>query len=90
MAATEVQFSGYISSTTKQLVDRYVEEHGLKKGRLLEEALLHHLQALRELPLDVIIPARVVVSAQSWATITKRIKRPRKPTRAMRELFAKK
>lgn len=87
MAAAEVQFSGYISTSTKELVDRYVEEHGLKKGRLLEEALLHHLQALRELPVDVIIPARVVVSAKSWETILKRMKRPRKPTRAMRALF---
>jgi hypothetical protein len=28
----------------------------------VEEALLHHLQALRELPLDLVIPPRVVVA----------------------------
>ncbi|HEX8441676.1 hypothetical protein [Archangium sp.] len=49
----ETQISAYVSDTTKELVERYVEAHGVKKGRLIEEALLHHLQALRELPADL-------------------------------------
>lgn len=88
MAAAEVQISGYISATTKKLFDRYVAEHGLKKGYLLEEALLHHLQALKELPEDVVVPTRVVVTASSWKKISARIARPRPPTAAMRKLFA--
>ena len=43
----DTQISAYVSDTTKELVERYVEAHGVKKGRLIEEALLHHLQALR-------------------------------------------
>jgi hypothetical protein len=89
MSYEEVQISGYVSATTKRLFDRYVEEHGLKKGYLLEEALLHHLQALHELPVDVVIPTRLVVSAASWKKIASRVKRPRKPTAAMKRLFAK-
>ena len=89
MAHEEVQISGYVSATTKELFDRYVEEHGLKKGYLLEEALLHHLQALREVPSDIVIPTRVVVSRASWKKITARLKRPRKPTAAMKRLFAR-
>ncbi len=52
----ETQISAHVSDTTKELVERYVEAHGVKKGHLIEEALLHHLLALRELPADVIIP----------------------------------
>ena len=35
------------------MVERYTEARGVKKGHLIEEALLHHLQALRELPADI-------------------------------------
>ena len=56
MATNETQISTIISGSTKEMVDRYTEAHGVKKGHLIEEALLHHLQALRELPADIIIP----------------------------------
>ena len=47
------------------------------------------LQALRELPLDVIIPARLVVSHDSGQAMLERVTKPRRPTKAMRELFDK-
>ncbi len=59
----------------------------MKKAHLLEEALLHHLQALRELPSDLVIPPRLVVSRDDGEAILERVERPRKPTKAMRELF---
>ena len=85
----QTQISAFISASTKDLVERYVEAHGVKKGHLLEEALLHHLQALRELPADVVIPPRIVVGRESGEQILSRLKKPRKPTKAMRELFTK-
>ena len=85
----ETQISAYISSSTKEQLERYSEEHGLKKGRLIEEALLHHLQALREIPQDVIVPARIMVSRKSGEAVLERVRRPRQPTSAMRKLFAK-
>lgn len=51
----ESQISAFISDATKQKVERYAEAHGVKKGHLVEEALLHHLQALHELPADLVI-----------------------------------
>ena len=42
----DTQISAHVSDTTKELVERYVEAHGVKKGHLIEEALLHHLLAL--------------------------------------------
>jgi hypothetical protein len=90
MATETTQISAFISDETSTALDRYTEARGLKKGYVIEQALRHHLRALHELPADVIIPARVVVSAEAAAHLAERIKRPRKPTAAMRALFAKK
>ena len=84
----ETQISAYISESTKQQVERYAEAHGVKKGHLVEEALLHHLQALRELPADIVIPPRLTVTSESFEAVSERIKKPPKPTRAMRDLMA--
>jgi len=60
MAQAHTQISAYISEETKNLVERYVRARGVKKGFLVESALLHHLQALEKLPADVIIPPRLM------------------------------
>lgn len=88
--ASSSQISAFISDETLAELDRYVDARGLKKGFVLEQALRHHLQALRELPADVIIPPRLVVSAKHGTKLISRIKKPRKPTPAMRKLFATK
>ncbi len=85
MASTQI--SAYISPGTRQALDRYVEAHGVKKGHLVETALLHHLQALRELPQDVIIPPRIVVTAETGEWLRDLHDNPPRPTDAMRELF---
>ncbi len=84
----ESQISAYISEATKEQVERYAEAHGVKKGFLVEEALLHHLQALRELPADIVIPPRLTLTAESFDAVTKSLKTPRKPTKALRDLMA--
>ena len=67
----DTQISAYISEATKQQLERYAEAHGVKKGFLLEEALLHHLQALRELPADLVIPPKLTLTARSFAAVAK-------------------
>jgi hypothetical protein len=84
----DTQISAFISDTTKDLVERYVEAHGVKKGHLVEEALLHHLQALRDLPADLIVPPRLIVSQESFDRVAELTEKPRKPTQAMRDLMA--
>lgn len=84
----DTQISAYVSDTTKEQVERYAEAHGVKKGHLIEEALLHHLQALRELPADLIIPPRLVVEPKTFERVTGLVERPRKPTKALRELMS--
>jgi uncharacterized protein (DUF1778 family) len=84
----DTQISAFISDTTKELVEHYVDARGVKKGHLIEEALLHHLQALRELPADLIIPPRLVVSKAAFARVAELLDQPRQPTPAMRDLMS--
>ena len=81
------QISAYVSEETKNRLERYARAKGLKKGYLLENALLHHLEALEQLPSDVIIPARLVVSRLSIEKIAKMVEQPEIPTDAMNALF---
>ena len=61
----ESQISAFISDATRLKLERSAEAHGLKKGYLVEEALLHHLQALHDLPTDIVVPARLKITAKS-------------------------
>ncbi len=87
--SSQTQVSAHIDASTKRELDEYAEAHGLKQGYLVEEALRHHLRALRELPADVIIPTRVVVTRESGERILERLRNPGKPNKALRELFRK-
>ena len=73
----DTQISARISGETRDQVERYTGAHGLKKGALVEQALLHHLQALRELPADVIIPPRLELSEASFERVARLIAKPR-------------
>ena len=82
------QISAFVSDETRSRFERYVQAHGMKKAAVVERALLHHLQALEELPADVIIPPRLMVSPASFARIMERLGDPGEPTEAMKALFA--
>lgn len=84
----DTQISTYISESTKKEVERYAKAHGVKKGHLVEEALLHHLQALRDLPADSVIPPRLTITAASFEAVAQRVKKPGKTTKALRDLMA--
>ena len=84
----DTQISAFISIETKENVERYAGAHGVKKGALVEQALLHHLQALRELPADIIIPPRIELSPASFAKVAALSAKPRKPAKALRKLMA--
>ncbi len=77
------QIAGDVSEETKQLVERFTEARGLKKGFVLEQALLHYVQAMNELPADLIVPARIVVTPESLAAVQARLAHPQPPTAAM-------
>lgn len=81
------QISAYISEETKTQVEIYAKRRGLKKAFLIEEALLHHLQALREIPDDVMIPARLVLSEESMKRVAERLQNPKKTTKELTDLL---
>jgi hypothetical protein len=82
----EVQISAAISSATQAMLESYVRATGVKKGHLMEQALLHHLRALEMFPSDVVAPPRLVVSRQSGREITARMHAP-KPSKRLRALL---
>ncbi|MCU0836422.1 MAG: ribbon-helix-helix domain-containing protein [Chromatiaceae bacterium] len=82
------QISAHISPETRERLERYVRARGLKKGFVIEQALLHHLQALNELPEDALIPPRLVVTAESGERLLERLAKGEEPNPALRELFA--
>ena len=85
--ARATQISTPISKETKELLERHARATGVKKGHLIESALRYHLRALQELPADVLIPARVVLTRRSFEQVTERLRKPGRPTRALRDLM---
>ncbi len=86
MPAT-TQVSAYISKETKAEIEAYVKRYGVKKAYLIEAALQHHLQALREIPEDLIIPSRLVLTGDATAELAERITQENRPTESLKALF---
>lgn len=78
MGATHI--SAYISNETNASVENYVKKSGINKGFLIEEALLHHLQALKEVPQDVIIPTRIQLTDSSMEQLLELLENTPEPT----------
>ena len=81
------QVSAHISEETKARLDRFVRRTGQTRARVIEDALLQHLQALEELPAEAIVPARIVLSVSSAERVREMIARPPEPTKEMKRLF---
>jgi uncharacterized protein (DUF1778 family) len=83
----ETQISATISAATKELLEQHARATGVKKGRLIEQALRHHLRALQELPLDIVVHPRIVVSRRSGEELLTRLASPNRPRRVLRKLM---
>jgi hypothetical protein len=84
----ESKISAVISAATKAKVERYADAHRVKISHLVEEALLYHLQALAALPADLVVPPRIVLTAEAYQQVVALTASPRKPTKALRDLVA--
>lgn len=82
----ETQISALVSRTTSDLLERHVRATGVKKGHLVEQALRHHLLALQELPADVVVHPKLVVTKTSGEAILKHLQKG-KSTPALRDLL---
>jgi hypothetical protein len=84
---SSTQISANISAETRELLERYVAAHGVKKSHLIETAVLHHLSALDSIPADLIIPPIIEVSRETGNNLLDRIQKPKPATAAMQALF---
>lgn len=82
------QISAFVSNETRSRLERYVAAHGMKKAAVVERALLHHLQALDELPADIVLPPRLLLGPEGFQRVAERLSEPGEPTAAMKALFA--
>ncbi len=90
MPANETQISAFVSAETKALIEKYTRSTGVKKNHLVEEALRHHLLALNELPADIIVHPRIVLSAASGSKVaTAVLRKAPKPTAKLRALMTR-
>jgi hypothetical protein len=82
----EIQISAQISVTTRTLLEERARQTGVKKGHLIEQALLHYLRALDELPTEYVVHPRLVVSRRVARGMLRKGKAS-KPTSALRKLM---
>ena len=78
------QISAYISNETKQLFEDFSNKSGQKKGFIIEQAILHYINAQQELPADILIPASITVTKDVFENT---IMADKKPTQALKELM---
>jgi len=78
------QVSAYISHETKMIFENFSAKTGQKKGFILEQALLHYINANQELPADIIIPPSITISKEVYENV---IMADREPTQALRDLL---
>jgi uncharacterized protein (DUF1778 family) len=87
MSAANAQVSATISTTTKEKLDRFTEELGLKKNFVVEQALLYFMESRRTLPDEAFVPTRIVLDDASFDRLAAILDAPATPTDALRELM---
>ncbi|MBL8912100.1 MAG: hypothetical protein JNM17_15500 [Archangium sp.] len=85
--AQETQLSVTVSGATRDKLDRFTTNRGLKKNYVVEQALLFFMEARREWPDEAFIPSRIVLRNAEFDRVARMIAKPRKPTRALVELM---
>jgi hypothetical protein len=90
-----LDFSEYeaMQENIEVLQDIHISLAQLNEGkgidhRQAKEALLHHLQALKEIPLDIMIPARITLSTQDMQKLVNILTNPPEPNTALLDLMA--
>lgn len=81
------QISAFVSEDINQRLDMFVQETGITKSRLIEDAIASHLDALDELPASAIIPTRIVLTAQSGKRFFELLDEEPRPTQALIDLM---
>jgi uncharacterized protein (DUF1778 family) len=81
------QISAQVSASAKQLLDEFSAVSGIKKSRIVEDALWFYVRARQELPESAIVPARLVVSERGAAKVEQSLAQPPQATPALVRLM---
>ena len=81
------QISAQVSASARQLLDEYSALSGIKKSRIVEDALWFYVRARQELPDSAIVPARLVVSSRGAAALEQSLAQPPPATPALVRLM---
>lgn len=81
------QISATISAATKEKLDRFTENHGLKKNYVVEHALLYFMEARQAWPDEALIPVRLVLEDAAFDRLVELIEHPVRPTAKLRGLL---
>ena len=84
---TDAQVSATISAATKEKLDRFTEQLGLKKNFVVEQALLFFMESRRELPDEAFVPTRLVLDDERFDELVARLEAPAAPTSRLVELM---
>ena len=84
---TDAQVSATISAATKEKLDRFTEQLGLKKNFVVEQALLFFMESRRELPDEAFVPTRLVLDDERFDELVARLEAPPAPTARLVELM---
>ncbi|MEN9595978.1 MAG: hypothetical protein RL236_412 [Pseudomonadota bacterium] len=82
-----MQLAVELPDRTTALIESYSQKMGLEKNSFIEDALLRHLQALRELPMEFIIPNRIILSEEGMRQVLDLLENPPEPTEALKQLM---
>lgn len=84
---SDAQVSATISAATKDKLDRFTEQLGLKKNFVVEQALLFFMESRRELPDEAFVPTRLVLDDEPFDELVARLESPGAPTERLVELM---
>ena len=85
--ARATQISAQVSASAKQLLDDFSAVSGIKKSRIVEDALWFYVRARQELPESAIVPARIVVTERGAAAVERSSTQPAQATPALVRLM---
>lgn len=82
----DTQISAFVSCSTKEQLERYVRATGVEMNYLVEQDLQHYLAAFEQLPADVVVHPKLLVTSDSGKAVLRQL-RTGKPARALRALM---
>ncbi len=84
---TDAQVSATVSVATKDKLDRFTEQLGLKKNFVVEQALLFFMESRRDLPDEAFVPTRIVLDDERFDELITRLETPPAPTKRLIQLM---